>query len=152
MVQSSRLHLNALWLHAKMCRGDPLDANGNIAETNRSMPFTDQRLADDGDRICKVKQPGLRTPASELLCNLEGGWNGSERACPAARADRLLADHTVCERNGLIKHSCSRTADSELQEAGIHPIKRLRARRSQRKASRPSRPVKHPACQSAKNL
>jgi hypothetical protein len=88
-----------------VCRDDPLDANGNIAKANRSMPFTDQGLADDGDRIRKVKEPGRRASARELFCNLKRWWNGPERTRPAARTNRLLANHAVFERDRFIKEA-----------------------------------------------
>src|SRR5205823_6985257 len=106
-------------------RDRPLEADGDVAEADRTVPRVEQRARDDADRIREVDDPGSRRRAlGDALGELEHDGHRAHRLREAARPGRLLADAAAPERHGLVAQPSLLAADADLEERERGPLER----------------------------
>jgi hypothetical protein len=117
VIETDLVDEDAVRLDAQQARHEALEADGDVAETNRPMTRVEQRTRDDPDGVREVDDPRIR--ACELahpLGDSEHDGNSAHRLREAAGARRLLTDAPACERYGLVAEARLLAADPNLYE------------------------------------
>ncbi len=98
-------------------REDPLEADRDIAQPDRSMPGVEQRPGDDPDRVGEVDDPRVGGgPLAGPLGDVEHYRDRAQRLGEPAGARRLLADAAAIQRPGLVPVPRGLPADPQLQQ------------------------------------
>ena len=113
MIQPDLIDLDAARVDAEHPREAPLEADRDVAETDRLVPVIEQRPCDDADRIREVDDPGVvRRTFSHAVGDPEHDRNGAQGLAETTGAGRFLPDAAAGKWHGLIREASLLAADA----------------------------------------
>ena len=92
------IELDRLRCDLEHLREMPLEDHRSAAETDRLVPFVEERLGDDSDRVREVDDPRVGCEPPDALGDVEDDRHRSQRLGKPAEAGRLLAYAPAAQR------------------------------------------------------
>ena len=117
MVEPHVLDLDVVGIDAEIVAEAALGPDGDVAQADGAVALVEQGLGDDPHRIGEVDEPGARVgPGRHLLGQLEDDRHGAQRLGQPARADGLLAQTSITDRERLVDVASRLPPDAQLDD------------------------------------
>src|SRR6185312_6847024 len=123
VVETDLVDEHALRLDAQEPGEPPLEADGDVAEPDRSMAGVQESARHDPDRVREVDDPGVVSrELADALGDSEDDRDRPHRLGESARAGRLLPDAAAGKRHRLVREPRLLAADPDLDEDEVGAV------------------------------
>jgi hypothetical protein len=153
VVEADLVDYQPLRIHAQPARNRPLEADGDVAQSDGPMAVVEQRARHDPHRVREVDDP--RSGRREIVRtsrDVEHHRDGAQGLGEPARAGRLLPDAPTAQRRGLVGQPRRLPAHADLHEDEVGALEGAIELTGEHEAPSERLAIEHPARQAADHL